>query len=141
MRLVLDTNTTVSGLLWHGGPGKLIDAAQAKTISLYTSAPLLAELRGVIGRPKFARQLESRGLDVAAVFDGFAALANIITPAIITPAIKNDATDDAVLACALAAQADLIVSGDAHLLNFKAYHRIPIVAAGEALARLAQAGV
>ena len=51
----------------------------------------------------------------------------------------SDADDDHVLACALAAQADLIVSGDAHLLNLKTYHRIPIVSATEALAQLPQA--
>ncbi len=46
MRLVLDTNAAVSGLLWHGNPGKLIDAAQAGSLVLYASAPLLAELHG-----------------------------------------------------------------------------------------------
>jgi putative PIN family toxin of toxin-antitoxin system len=47
VRLVLDTNTAISGLLWHGTPGKLIDAAHAKSVSLFTSAGLLAELRSV----------------------------------------------------------------------------------------------
>lgn len=46
--------------------------------------------------------------------------------------------DDHVLACALAAKADLIVSGDAHLLNLKTYQGVPIVSAAEALARLPQ---
>jgi putative PIN family toxin of toxin-antitoxin system len=136
VRLVLDTNSVVSGLLWQGLPGKLIDAAQEKSVSLYTSAPLLAELRGVLERAKFARQLESRGLDIVTVYDGFAALASIVTPAIITPAVANDPADDSVLACALAAQADLIVSGDTHLLGLKTYHGIPIVTAAEALLRL-----
>ena len=50
------------------------------------------------------------------------------------------ASADHVLACALAANADLIVSGDAHLLNLKSYQRIPIVNAAEALGRIAKAG-
>jgi len=133
VHLVLDTNTVISGLLWHGTPGKLIEAAQAKSISLYTSAPLLAELHGVLTRRKFARQLEARALNIAQVFDGYAALATIVTPAIIAPAVPNDLTDDAVLACALAAQAELIVSGDAHLLNLGAYQGIPIVTAARTL--------
>jgi len=37
-----------------------------------------------------------------------------------------------------AAPADLIVSGDAHLLNLKAFHRIPIITAAEAVNRIAQ---
>lgn len=106
MRLVLDTNTAISGLLWHGIPGRLIDAAQAKSISLYTSAPLLGELRGVLARGKSA--------------------------------IARDPADDVVLATALAAQADLIVSGDADVLNLKTYQGIPIVTAAEASLRIAQ---
>ena len=138
MRLVLDTNTAISGLLWHGTPGKLIDAARSKHVSLYTGAPLLAELRGVLARGKFAKQLEVRGLNVVEVFDGFAALTTIVIPAIINPTIANDPSDDAVLATALAAQADLIISGDADLLDLKSYQGIPIVSAAEALTRLPQ---
>ena len=120
MRLVLDTNTAISALLWHGTPGTLIDAAQAKSVSLYTSAPLLAELRGVLAREKFAKKLEARGLSVAEVFDGYASLATIVTPAIIVPTIANDPADDVVLATALAAQANAIVSGDATCLTSRA---------------------
>ena len=138
MRLVLDANTVVSGLLWHGAPGKLIDAAQEKTISVYTSAPLLAELQGVLLRRKFAAQLEARGLQALEIFEGYAALANIIVPALISPVILKDPADDAVLACALAAQVDLIVSGDSDLLDLKNYHDIPIVSAAEALVRLSK---
>lgn len=70
MRLVLDTNTAISGLLWHGTPGKLIDAAHSKSVMLCTSAILLAELSGVLTREKFAKQLETRGLNAVEVFDG-----------------------------------------------------------------------
>jgi predicted nucleic acid-binding protein len=42
-----------------------------------------------------------------------------------------------VLACALAAQADLIVSGDPDLLNLKHFQGIPIVTPGQAVKRVA----
>ncbi|MDD2915630.1 MAG: hypothetical protein PHP70_09955 [Gallionella sp.] len=42
MRLVLDTNIVASGLLWDGTPARLIDAAQAGAIEIYTSRILLA---------------------------------------------------------------------------------------------------
>ena len=48
MRLVLDTNVALSGLLWLGVPGRLIEAAQAGGITIIATIPLLAELRGVI---------------------------------------------------------------------------------------------
>jgi len=138
VRLVLDTNTAISALLWHGTPGKLIDAAQSKTFSLFSSAPLLAELRGALLREKFAKQLKTKGLMPDEIADGYAALVSIVTPAVIRPAIAHDPPDDVVLATALAAQADLIVSGDADLLNLKTYQGIPIVGPAEALARLPQ---
>lgn len=47
--------------------------------------------------------------------------------------IFDDPDDDHVLACALAAQANLIVSGDHHLLDLKTYQGIRIVTASEAL--------
>jgi predicted nucleic acid-binding protein len=42
-----------------------------------------------------------------------------------------------VLACALDGQADLIVSGDRHLLDLGEYQGIPILTAREFLERLA----
>ena len=133
MRLVLDTNTALSGLLWGGTPGLLIDATTAGRIDLVSSAPLLAELQGVIAREKFARQLARRGLAVSDVFDGYAALVAIVMPAVIAPTIVRDPADDQVLATALAAQADLIVSGDAHLLDLKLFQGIRIVTAASAV--------
>ena len=62
---------------------------------------------------------------------------NVVTPASIRRTVTRDPDDDRVLACALAAQADLIVSGDAHLLDLKSYQRIPIVTATAALAIIA----
>lgn len=129
MRLVLDTNTTISGLLWHGTPGKLIDAAHAKSILLYTSTALLTELRGVITREKFTKQLESRELSAIDLFDGYASLATRVVPAIIPPTILNDPADDAVLACAIGAKAEFIVSVDRHLLDLKEHQGIRIVTA------------
>lgn len=136
VRLVLDTNTVISGLLWHGTPGRLIDAAYAKSVTLCTSAILLAELRGVLARKKFTKQLEALGLSSIEVFNGYAALTTIVVPAIIQPTIINDPADDAVLACALGAKAEFIVSGDRHLLVLKEHQGIRIVTAVEVAALL-----
>ncbi len=139
MRLVLDTNTALSGLLWGGTPGRLIDAAEKRRIELASSAALLAELQGVLSRAKFADQLVRRGLTVRDVFDGYAALVTIVTPAVIAPTIIRDPADDQVLAAALAAQVHLIVSGDAHLLDLKSFQSIEIVTAAAAVERIGSA--
>lgn len=54
----------------------------------------------------------------------------------ISPVIIDDPDDDAVLACAVAAKADLVVSGDPHLVKLVQYEGIPIVAPAEAVERL-----
>ena len=137
MRLVLDTNTALSGLLWQGTPGRLIEAAKQQKVELFSSTPLLAELHGVITRPKFANALEARGLKAQTLFEGYAALVQLVAPAQIAPTILRDPADDAVLACALAARADWIVSGDAHLLDFKQYRDMPIITAAQAVQTVA----
>jgi len=138
VRLVLDTNAAISALLWSGTPGRLIEAAQQRTVSLVSSAPLLAELRGVLSRDKFAGQLQAKGLTAEEIADGYAALVTIVVPAVIAPKIAKDAADDMVVATALAAGADLIVSGDAHVLDLKNYQGMPIVSAAEAVKRVEQ---
>lgn len=70
VRLVLDTNTALSGLLWHGTPGKLIDAARRQDVQLPGSTPLLAELQGVLARGKFTDALAERGLQAQTLFEG-----------------------------------------------------------------------
>lgn len=129
MRLVLDTNIAISGLLWGGAPGRLIDAAVAGRVLLASSTALLAELHGVLLRTKFADRIARRGVDAGDLVDGYAALVLHVTPVAIPPTIRCDPADDQVLAAALAARADLIVSGDSHLLDLAGFRDIPIVTA------------
>jgi uncharacterized protein len=136
VRLVLDTNTVVSGLIWGGVPGRLIDAAAAGTAQIISSVPLLDELRDVLFRKKFAAPLSEQGVDAADLFEGYAALVQLVVPAVIGPVILADLDDDIVLATAVACGADLIVSGDAHLLGIGEFQGIPIVTPSAAESRL-----
>lgn len=99
MRLVADTNTVISELLWGGTAGRLIDLAVDGRIKLITSLPLLAELKGVLARDRFSGQLAKRRLSVDDVFERCVALIETVTPANIAPTIKCDPADDQVLAC------------------------------------------
>ncbi|MBI3916940.1 MAG: putative toxin-antitoxin system toxin component, PIN family [Betaproteobacteria bacterium] len=139
MRVVLDTNTVVSGFLWGNEPRDIIDAAIDGRIELFTCAALIEELAGVLPRQKFARRLAEKQISVPAIVERYRALADIVEPAILSGPVSRDHDDDLVLATALAANAELIVSRDKHLRNLKHFHRIPIVSAVEALARITQA--
>lgn len=136
MRLVLDTNIVTSGLLWDGTPARLIDAAQAGEIEIYTSRMLLAELTRILKRTKFSKFIAASGLGIEGLVLGYAELALLVEPLPIPPTILADPDDDHVLACALAAHAELIVSGDKHLLELKAFQNIEIITAAQSLERI-----
>lgn len=129
VRLVLDTNTVISGLLWGGPPRKLIDLALADEVALFTSRHLLDEAADVLARPKLARRLAQIGATPADLMEAYRQLATeIAAPPLGTP-VCDDPDDDHVLACALAAQATVIVSGDDDLLRLGSYSGITITPA------------
>ena len=136
MNVVLDTNTVVSGILWDKQPRAIIDAAIDQRVTIFTSAALIEELAGILPRQKFARRLAEKQLSIPALIERYSALANIIEPALLANPVSPDPDDDHVLACALAAHADWIVSGDRHLLNLKHYQGMRIIDAAEAVRSL-----
>lgn len=136
MRVVADTNTVISGVLWGGPPQEIINAARAKRITLYSSVQLIAEFAEVIAREKFATRIRAGRVSFAELVADYTQLARIVLPAEIRPTVAGDPDDDQVLACALAAEAELIVSRDKRIRNLKTYQGIPIVNATEALRRL-----
>lgn len=137
MHVVADTNTVVSGLLWHGPPRQILDAAHTGTITLFTSASLLAELADVLQRPKFAQRLARANVTPHTLVFGYAALARLAVPTPIEPVVEADPDDDAVLACAVTTRAEVIVSGDSDLLALESYEGISIITASQLMARIA----
>ena len=138
MRIVVDTNILVSGIISTGLPRQLVEAAKAAEFELCTSEVLLAELSDVIARDKFAARLVLAGLSPLAIVEDIRALAVVVSPTSVPRVVATDPDDDHVLAAALTGAADLIVSGDKRdLLPLGSYQGIPIVTAKEALERIA----
>ncbi len=90
-------------------------------------------LADVLSRNKLAGKLLEQRVTPAFLMQHYGMLAKVVTPAIIGRVVPDDADDDAVLACALAAQAKLIVSGDADLLVLKQFQNMRIVTAAQAV--------
>ena len=123
MRLVLDTNVLVASLTGKAAPRHLV--------------ALLADLLHVLSRPMFAQRLRDAGLTAPDLVDDLRRIALVVSPPVVPRVIVKDPDDDHVLACAIVASADLIVSGDSDLLELRAYQGIPILKPAEALARIA----
>jgi putative PIN family toxin of toxin-antitoxin system len=137
VRAVIDTNVLLSGLLWHGPPHTLIEQVRASRLSLVSSAALLAELAEVVARAKFQAILARSNTNAERMLAEVRQLAEIVDPPPLPAPVSRDPEDDAVLALAVAAQADLIVSGDTDLLVLGGYGGIPILSPGQMLAIVA----
>jgi len=133
MRLVVDTNVLVSAFLWKGTPGRLIELASDAEIQLFTSGALLDELAEVLHRKKLAKQAQATGFTAAQLLSHYRRLAFRVTARALPRQIARDPDDDQVIACALAAHAELIVSGDHDLLDLSEHQGIRMVTVAEAV--------
>ncbi len=87
-------------------------------------------------RAKFAKKLRDANVSARELVLGYAELAATIDVTRIEPAVVADPDDDNVLACAVAAQSEVITSGDSHLLDLRTYHGIRVLTPAELLAEL-----
>ncbi len=134
MRLVLDTNVVFSALLWQGTAHKFLQAVRTHSAAqLFSSVDLIEELAEVLHRSESMKRLAAGSVSVDAVLADYVTAITLVEPARIA-ATSIDPDDDVVLATAVAARADLIVSGDRkHLLILQCYESIPIVTVAQAL--------
>jgi len=127
MRVVADTNVIVSALLWLGIPHDILVAAEESRLTLCVSPVQLQELLGVLGRPKFSQRLRDLRVSAAELTAGYVRLTHVVLPQRVPRIVATDVADDEVLACALAARAKYIISGDSDLLRLRSYKQIPIL--------------
>jgi uncharacterized protein len=140
VRLVLDTNVLVSGVIASGAPRQLLERAWSGGYELCTSEVLLTELLDVLSREKFANRLTQAGLTPQGVVDDLRRIAVVVTPITTPRVVPGDADDDHVIAAAVAGRAQLIASGDQRdLLPLGRVEGIDIVSARAALQRLMHA--
>lgn len=132
MRVVLDTNVVASAILWSGTPRLLLQAAREKRVDLFTSTAMLAELTDILARRKFARKIAASRLTIDQLVDGYAQLAALVRPAAIAR-VAPDPDDDVVIGTAIAARADLLVTGDKPLLTVAEHQSVRIVGVTQAV--------
>lgn len=129
MRVVFDTNVLVAGIVFPGGQGSraLRRVVEGKD-KLFLSKPILAELLDVLSR-KFDRDVEA--LARTAVF--LSDLAESVEPEIQLE-VLTDEPDNRILECALAVNADAIVTGDKAMLSLGENQGTSIISLADYLA-------
>lgn len=132
MRIVLDTNIWISGLLLpHSKAGNLLAAWQENKLAIITSSPLLEEIKKVLLYPKIQQRIKWNEHKVQQYID----LLIFFTESVVLPKGKinvpelRDKDDLFLLKTLLASQADYLVSGDNDLLCLK--NNYPILTLAE----------
>ncbi len=130
MKIVLDTNVLVAGLLSpFGPPGEIVRMVASGTLTLCCDARILTEYHDVLTRPKFPFEPEQ----VQALLDQIKAEGHPVAGAPI-PDELPDPTDQPFLEVALAGRADCLITGNARHFPPKKCRGMRILSPGEFLA-------
>jgi len=119
LRLVIDTNVLLAGILVPGACRDLL-RGRALLHEWYTSPPLLDELAGKL-KGKLGLLPERTPLYLV-----YRRRSTLVVPASLPGPICRDPDDDKVIATAIAADADVIITGDKDLLILRKYGKIRI---------------
>ena len=132
MKIVLDTNIFVSSFFWGGNPRKIMERVINGEDVLFICKEILQEIASVIARPKFSVNDEYIALFIRSIEE----VANSVVLIGVVQNVCRDRNDDKILECALLANADYIITGDADLLTLKKYRNIRIITPNEYITNL-----
>lgn len=123
MRVVLDTNVVISGIFFSGPPYQVLNSWRHGSFQLVLSGAIFDEYERV------ARELHKQfpGVDTSGVLRLLALGSLWVDAPELGEQVSEDPEDDKFLACALAAAARIIVSGDKHLLRVSGYKGVQVV--------------
>ncbi|MBO3459224.1 putative toxin-antitoxin system toxin component, PIN family [Aetokthonos hydrillicola Thurmond2011] len=136
MKILLDTNVWISGLLWGGNPRTIIEFAQKEIITLYTSLSLLQELEETLNYPKLQPRLQKLGITANYLLSEVKQINQFCQPLPLSPIPElRDPKDKILFETALAVPVEVIISGDKDLLVLVEYQEIHILSASDFLIR------
>lgn len=128
---VFDTNVWISGLLWRGAPYQCLLLARAKVVQPVYCIEMLAELSRKLREPFGFGENE-----LAAVLYDYKKISRRIEIVSAQGFVPNDPDDDKFVACALAADAKLVVTSDKHLLALGSCEGVEMLRPVDFLARV-----
>ena len=133
MIVVLDTNIWVSAIIWGGIPDEIISLQEQRKIEIASSRKLLSELENTFNKKKIQPKLEALQLTIPSAISLVYEFVNIYPiEELIVPELR-DPDDTVVLATAIAANAEVIITGDLDLLILQEYQNMQIMTATDFL--------
>jgi len=117
LNLVLDTNVLISAIVFGGKPREILEFIIEGRLRLSISEYILDKMKSVLSRKKFGFSLSV----IHHIIHEILAIAEYVEPRKTVSLIKNDVADNNILACALEAQANFIITGDQHLLELELF--------------------
>jgi putative PIN family toxin of toxin-antitoxin system len=133
VKVVFDTNVVASASFWRGAPFDCLAAWTQGRCEAVVSPALLAEYHEIL------EELRLDYPDRAPVewVNALTKAATLVFPTDRASGTTADPDDEMILECALAAEADYIVSGDKkHLLALRQFRGTPIISPADFLRRL-----
>jgi putative PIN family toxin of toxin-antitoxin system len=141
IRAVVDTNVLASGFVRSNplaAPVQLLDAWRAQRFELISSAAILAELERTLRSPYFARRLSEEQIEQDLLLLTEEASFTEVTA--VVSGVATHPEDDRILATAVSARADYLVTGDAPFRRrVPGYQGVVLVGPREFLELLEQA--
>jgi uncharacterized protein len=128
MKVVLDTNVWLSGIIWNGEADKIIEKAEKKEIEIIISEDILTEIVNVLNREsKFHKHIENLQTSIEDLVRTILSLSTIINTKIKIDIIKSDPKDNIILEAAIEGKVKYIISYDNHILNMLEFRGIKII--------------
>lgn len=110
MRIIVDTNVFVSGIIWAGKPGEIVSKWLKSEYELILSEELLSEYLEIIVKLSSKPDLEKYWQSLLIRFAEFVKVNHTVN-------ICRDPDDDFILALGLSSGADYIITGDQDILS------------------------
>ena len=123
MIAVFDTNVLIAAIITEGICSKLLHRARAREFSLVSCPFIMTELRRTLSK-KFRLTHDELSSAMEPISES---ISQVIEHSLKVKDICRDADDDNIIACAVAAKADYLVTGDSDLLEIKDYQGVRII--------------
>lgn len=137
---VLDANVFASGVLGYrrpeSTPGEIVRRWRTRAFTLITSEHLIAEIERTLADPFFASRIPAP--ESAAAVEALKRDAHLTALTVTVAGVATHPEDDLVLAAAVSAAAEYLVTGDKQLQRLGVYHGVTIVSPRDFLTRLQQ---